>query len=178
MIRRVLSSETLSQCSPRHSVPPGPEPSRLAALRAFRRDPIGLLTQAASFGDVSYLNLPRFPAYLLNHPDLVHEVLVSGNQRFMKGPTMQAAKLVLGESLLTSEGDDHRRQRRMIQPIFHHDRIEGFAEVMVERTTRASERWRAGENLDIHREMAGLTLAIVVATLVRTDIQDEGNRSG
>jgi hypothetical protein len=65
---------------------PGPELSRLAALRAFRRDPIGLLTHAASFGDVSYLNLPRFPAYLLNHPDLVHEVLVTGNQRFMKGP--------------------------------------------------------------------------------------------
>jgi cytochrome P450 len=177
MIRRVLSFETMSTVSRRHSVPPGPDLFRLAALRAFRRDPIGLLTQAASFGDVSYLDLPRFPAYLLNHPDLVHEVLVSGNQRFMKGPTMQAAKLVLGESLLTSEGDDHRRQRRMIQPIFHHDRIEGFAEVMVERTTRASERWRAGEILDIHREMAGLTLAIVVATLFGTDIEDEEKRS-
>ncbi|MGH2650168.1 MAG: cytochrome P450, partial [Actinomycetota bacterium] len=167
----------MSTVSQRHSVPPGPELSRLAALRAFRRDPIGLLSQAASFGDISYLNLPRFPAYLLNHPDLVHEVLVTGNQRFMKGPTMQAAKLVLGESLLTSEGDDHRRQRRMIQPIFHHDRIEGLADVIVERAGRASERWRAGEILDIHREMAGLTLAVVVATLFGTDIEDEETRS-
>ena len=107
--------------------PPGPKLSGLSALRAFRRDPIGLLTQAATFGDVAYLKLPRFPAYLLNHPDLVHDVLVTGNQRFMKGPTMQAAKLVLGESLLTSEGDDHRRQRRMIQPIFHHNRIAPLA---------------------------------------------------
>ncbi|HYU91989.1 MAG TPA: cytochrome P450 [Actinomycetota bacterium] len=176
-MRRVLSSETMSTISRGHSVPPGPELSRLAALRAFRRDPIGLLSQAANFGDVAYLKLPRFPAYLLNHPDLVHDVLVTGSQKFMKGPTMQAAKLVLGESLLTSEGDDHRRQRRMIQPIFHRDRIEGFADAMVERAARASERWQAGEILDMHREMAGLTLAVVGATLFGIDIEAEETRS-
>jgi cytochrome P450 len=157
--------------------PPGPTLSGLAALRAFRRDPIGLLSTAATFGDVSYLKLPRFPAYLLNHPDLVHDVLVTGSQKFMKGPTMQAAKLVLGESLLTSEGDHHRRQRRMIQPIFHHDRIEGFADAMVERAARASERWRAGEIIDVHREMAGLTLDVVVATLFGTNIDAQETRS-
>jgi cytochrome P450 len=157
--------------------PPGPALSGLAALRAFRRDPIGLLSTAATFGDVSYLKLPRFPAYLLNHPDLVHDVLVTGSQKFMKGPTMQAAKLVLGESLLTSEGDHHRRQRRMIQPIFHHDRIEGFVDAMVERAARASERWRAGEILDVHREMAGLTLGVVGATLFGTDIDAQETRS-
>jgi cytochrome P450 len=167
----------MSTISRPRSIPPGPDLSRLAALRAFRRDPIGLLSQAATFGDISYLNLARFPAYLLNHPDLVHDVLVTGSQRFMKGPTMQAAKLVLGESLLTSEGDDHRRQRRMVQPIFHHDRIEGFAGAMVERAARVSERWRAGEILDVHREMAELTLAVVVGTLFGTDIEAEETRS-
>jgi cytochrome P450 len=160
-----------------HSLPPGPKLSGLAALRAFRRDPLGLLYTAATFGDVSYLKLPRLPAYLLNHPDLVHDVLVSRSQGFMKGPTMQAAKLVLGESLLTSEGDYHRRQRRMIQPIFHHDRIEGFADAMVERAFRTSERWRAGEILDLHREMAGLTLAVVGATLFGTDVDADETRS-
>jgi cytochrome P450 len=167
----------MSTTSRANSRPPGPPLSRLAALRAFRRDPIGLLSTAATFGDVSYLKLPRFRAYLLNHPDLVRDVLVTGSQGFMKGPSMQAAKLVLGESLLTSEAEYHGRQRRMIQPIFHHDRIEGFADVMVERAVRASDRWRAGEILDVHREMAGLTLAVVGATLFGTDIEAEETRS-
>ncbi|HVH52896.1 MAG TPA: cytochrome P450, partial [Actinomycetota bacterium] len=71
----------------------------------------------------------------------------------------------------------HRRQRRMIQPIFHHDRIEGFADAMVERAARASERWRAGEILDVHQEMAALTLGVVGATLFGTDIDAQETRS-
>lgn len=159
------------------ALPPGPRISGLSALRAFRRDPIGLLSQAATFGDVAYLRLPRFPAYLLNHPDLVHDVLVTGSPGFMKGPTMQAAKLVLGESLLTSEGEYHRRQRRMIQPIFHHDRIAGYGAAMVEHAVRTCDRWRAGQALDVHREMAGLTLSVVGATLFGTDVEAEEARS-
>jgi len=159
------------------ALPPGPRISGLAALRAFRRDPIGLLSQAATFGDVAYLRLPRFPAYLLNHPDLVHDVLVTGSQGFMKGPTMQAAKLVLGESLLTSEGEYHRRQRRLIQPIFHHDRIAGYGAAMVEHAARRCDRWHAGQTIDVHREMAELTLSVVGATLFGTDVETAEARS-
>lgn len=158
-------------------VPPGPRLSRLAALRAFQRDPIRLLARAAACGDVSYLKLPRFPAYLVNHPDLVRDVLVTEGHHFMKGPTMQAAKLVLGESLLTSEGEYHKRQRLMIQPIFHHERIAGYGGPMVAHALRTAGRWRDGQTLDVHREMARLTLSVVGATLFGTDVETEEARA-
>ena len=161
----------------RGSGPPGPDVSGLAALRRFRRDPIGLLEEAAAYGDVSALRLPRFPVVLLNHPDLVREVLVGSNRAFRKGPTMQAAKRMIGDSLLTTEGEEHRRQRRLIQPLFHHERIAGYADDMVELADRAADRWRDGQPLDAHTEMGRLTLAVVSRTLFGTDLPAEESRA-
>jgi cytochrome P450 len=157
-------------------LPPGPDVAGLHALRRFRRDPIGLLEEAATHGDVSYLRLPRFPVYLLNHPDLVRDVLVTSHRRFRKGPTMQAAKRMIGHSLLTTEGDVHRRQRRLIQPIFHHERIAGYARDMVALANETADRWADGNRIDAHREMAGLTLAVVARTLFGTDLPARESR--
>src|SRR5439155_14557764 len=101
--------------------------SRLEAVRLLRRDPIGLLERAADLGDVVRVRVPRLDLFVINHPDLVWDVLATDSRAFSKGPTMQAAKRVLGESLLTSEGEYHRRQRRLIQPLFRNERIVGFA---------------------------------------------------
>ena len=157
--------------------PPGPRGSAIGSLRALRRDPIGLFTLASSYGDVSYLRLPRMPLYVLNHPDLVRGVLVENHRDFRKGPTMDAAKRMLGEeSLLTSEGEHHKRQRRLIQPIFHHDRIAGYGEAMVELAERTAGRWSDGRTLDLHAEMARLTLAIVGRVLFDVDVETEQAR--
>ena len=147
--------------------------SRPAALRMLRRDPLGLLERAAAAGDVVVLPMLRFDAYLLNRPDLVWDVLATHGGSFMKGPTMQAAKRVLGESLLTSEGDRHQRQRRMIQPMFHHERIATYGDEMVSLAERASAGWDDGATLDLHQAMARLTLAIVGRTLFGTDVESE-----
>ncbi len=144
--------------------------SPLAALRAFRRDPLGLLERLAARGDAVRLRIPGADAYLLNHPDLVRDVLVTEHKAFHKGPTIQAAKMLLGESLLTSEGDRHLRQRRLIQPIFHHERIAGYAATMVRRAEETVDAWRDGVEIDAHAEMASLTLAIVGETLFGTDV--------
>jgi cytochrome P450 len=72
---------------------------------------------------------------------------------------VQEARRVLGDGLLTSEGDHHRRQRRMIQPAFHRSRLESYGAVMAEEAERRSERWRDGDVVDVHREMSELTLA-------------------
>jgi cytochrome P450 len=149
----------------------------VAALRAFRRDPIGLLSRAAASGDVSFLHLPRLDAYVVNHPDLVRDVLVTGGKDFMKGPTMQAAKLVLGVNLLTSEEPQHMRRRRLMQPLFHHERIASYGDTMVRLAERASARWVDGASLDVHQEMARLTLAIVGATVFDTDVETEDARA-
>lgn len=150
----------------------GPGLWPLGALRAFRRDPLGLLERLAAEGDVVRLRVPGADAYLLNHPDLVHDVLVTDHRAFRKGPTIQAARLLLGESLLTSEGDSHLRQRRLIQPMFHHDRIAGYASAMARHGERVAGRWRHGVEIDAHAEMASLTLAVVAETLFGADVDD------
>lgn len=152
--------------------PPGPDLSRLAALRAFRSDPLGLLERLAPYGDVVTTDVPGSAAYLLNHPDLVRDVLVTGHRSFHKGPTIQAAKMLLGESLLTSEDETHLRRRRLIQPMFHHERIATYAASMVRFAERAAERWRDREQVDIQAEMSALTLAVVGDTLFGTDVDE------
>ncbi len=152
--------------------PPGPDLSRLAALRAFRSDPLGLLERLAAYGDVVTIDVPGSAAYLLNHPDLVRDILVTGHRSFHKGPTIQAAKMLLGESLLTSEDETHLRRRRLIQPMFHHERIATYAASMVRFAERAAERWGDGEQVDIQAEMSALTLAVVGDTLFGTDVDE------
>src|SRR4028118_1669268 len=123
--------------------PPGP-PRRLFSgnLAAMRRDaPQFLARLAREYGDISYFRIGSFAFYLLNHPDLIRDVLVTHNRRFMKSEALQRAKRVLGEGLLTSEGDFHRRQRRLMQPAFHRERIRGYARAMSDYAERTSERW-------------------------------------
>ena len=153
--------------------PPGPDLSKLAALRAFRNDPIALLERLATYGDVVRVDVPGSAAFLLNHPDLVQDVLVTDHRSFHKGPTIRAAKMLLGESLLTSEDETHLRQRRLIQPMFHHERIATYAASMVRSAERAAERWSDGEELDVQAEMSALTLAVVGETLFGTDVDAE-----
>lgn len=84
---------------------------------------------------------------------------------------MQAAKRLLGESLLTTEGEVHRRRRRLIQPILHHERVAAYAAEMVVLADHASQRSVAGEWIEMQEEMARLTLAIVGRTLFDTDVE-------
>ena len=168
-----MEPETGSGSAAGQPQPPSPGLSRSTALRLIRKDPIALLERAARAGDVVALPLPRFRVVLLNRPELVWDVLATNNHGFMKGPTMQVAKRLLGESLLTSEGDVHARQRRLIQPVFHHQRIDAYADDMAALGERAADRWHAGETLDIHQEMARVTLAIVGRTLFDTDVEAE-----
>jgi cytochrome P450 len=149
--------------------------SRFEAVRFLRRDPIGLLERAADLGDVVRVRVPRLDLYVINHPDLVWGVLATDARAFSKGPTMQAAKRILGESLLTSEGEHHRRQRRLIQPLFHHERLVGFAPTIRERGEHAGDRWADHEMIDVREQMARLTLGIVARTLFGSEIDETGS---
>src|SRR5919197_66071 len=146
--------------------------SAFAAVRLLRRDPLELLERAGREGDVVRIRVPRLDLFVLNRPDLVWEVLATHGAGFTKGPTMQAAKRMLGESLLTSEGDHHRRQRRLIQPLFHHERIAKLAEPIIAAGERATRRWTESERIGVRAEMARLPLEIVVATLFGAGIDD------
>ena len=134
------------------SVPTTAAVSKVEALRLLRRDPIGLIERAARAGDVVRIPMPRVRLTLVNHPDLVWDVLSSGDRDFRKSPAIRNARRVLGDGLLTSEGDHHRRQRRLIQPIFHHERIDGYATAIVGEAERAADDLTPGRR---HRHARG-----------------------
>jgi cytochrome P450 len=148
-------------------------------MLAFWRDPPGfLLRSAREHGDVVRIRWGRSYEYLLNGPEHTHRVLVAEQRRFMKGQALQEAKRILGEGLLTAEGSAHLRHRRLIQPLFHHNRITEYARAMVDCADRAARRWRAGERLDVQREMSRITLDIVGRTVFAANVEAEANEIG
>jgi cytochrome P450 len=156
--------------------PPGPRGlgGKRTVLGA-RRDPLGfLLSLAHRYGDIAFFSAGPFNAYLLSHPDHIRDVLVTHNAKFMKGQGIQEMKRLLGEGLLTSEGEIHKRQRHLIQPMFHHKRIEGYGGTMVEHALRLRDSWEDAKAIDVHQEMMQLTLSIVAKTLFDTDIEEIG----
>jgi len=164
-------------------LPPAPRTkrngSRLFDLLAFRRDPLKFLTRIArEHGDIVHFRMGPQHVLMLNHPDLIKDVLVTRADHFHKGRTLQRAKRLLGEGLLTSEGEHHRRQRRLAQPAFHRKRVESYGAVMVDYAALTASRWHDGETLDITHEMMRLTLSIVGKTLFDTEVESEADEVG
>jgi cytochrome P450 len=108
--------------------------------------------------------------YLVNNPALIQEVLVTKQSEFMKGKFLQNTKKVFGEGLLTSEGEFHHKQRRLIQPAFHRERIQAYANVMMEYEEKVTGKWRDGRVVDIHAEMTELTMSIIAKCLFDRDV--------
>lgn len=168
-----MNPESLSAPAP---VPPG-ESRPLATIFALRNDPLGYLERmAARYGDLARFRVGPYRLVLVSHPDLVHEVLVAKDSSFVKGRILDQARDVFGQGLLTSEGEFHRRQRRLIQPVFHRRRIDAYAGIMAADAAAAAARWRDGETLDIAREMTRLTLRIVARCLFSVDVEEEEAR--
>src|SRR5688500_6455756 len=155
-------------------LPPGPRsliPGRLAAV--FARDRIGFLDESTRrYGDVVFFRIAGHPFAILNHPDYVRDVLVTRQRMFHKGIGLKRAALLLGKGLLTSEDDFHLRQRRLMQPAFHRERVEAYASAMVEAASRRAARWPAGAVLDMQAEMAGISIAVAGHTLFGSNIED------
>lgn len=133
---------------------------------------------AARYGDITYFKMGPQEVFLLNHPDFIKDVLITHHARFMKGRGLQWAKRFLGEGLLTSEGQFHRRQRRLSQPAFHRQRISTYGAVMADYGDRTAERWRDGQTVDMSEEMARLTLDVVAKTLFGADVDTEAAEIG
>jgi len=160
--------------------PPGPRarfPGHMLFELARRRLPF-LIESAEKYGDIVFFKVGNERIYLFNHPDLIRDVLVTNQKNFVKSRALVRAKKVLGEGLLTSEGEFHLRQRRLAQPAFHRDRISAYGRSMVEYADRVRSRWTDAEALDVHDEMMKLTLAIVAKTLFSADVEKEAAEIG
>lgn len=160
--------------------PPGPTykmPGKL--LRQFIHDPINTLsTIAREYGDISYFKLGPEHVYLINNPDYIEKVLIYDHRNFKKGKRLQTAKTILGEGLVTSEGDFHNRQRRLIQPIFHPKQIMTYSNIMTDYAVRVRNRWNDGAIVDISEEMMRLTLGIICKSVLNYDVESEAQEVG
>lgn len=156
---------------------PGPRSWRPGGdFFAFRRDPLAFQTRMArTYGDIVRLTFGGRRVYLVSHPDLIEEVLVGAARRYVKGIALDRARRLLGNGLLTAAGADHLRQRRMIQPLFHRQHVQGFAAAMVRHAARWTGAVTPDTPFDMTAAMGGLTLAIVGETLFSTDVQGDAD---
>jgi cytochrome P450 len=146
---------------------------------AVTRYPLDFLPALArEYGDVAAFNVVGQPIVLLSDPSDIRDVLVTHARSFHKGRGLERAKVLLGEGLLTSEDDFHLRQRRLAQPAFHRARINAYGEVMAAYARRRAAEWMDGAELDLSREMAAYTLAVVGKTLFDADIEGEAHEIG
>lgn len=169
----MLNTALLRPSGPRDNLP------FLGVLPRFRKDPAGYLQSVArTHGDLAYMRLGPQHAYVVSHPDWIRDILVTHQGNFTKSRILERAKVLLGEGLLTSEGDVHTRQRRLVQPAFHRDRLARHTVDMVACAEHASQSWAAGVAYNFHHEMTRLTLAIVGRTLFSADVSSEADEIG
>ncbi|NUM56346.1 MAG: cytochrome P450 [Candidatus Hydrogenedentes bacterium] len=161
--------------------PPGPKGSPLSGCaREIGADRVGFMVELQrTYGDVVCFKVWDRTLYLVSDPDLIKDVFVTNHKNFTKSRALQLAKFIFGEGLLTNEGESHRRQRRMMQPAFHMQRIHGYGETMIEYADRHAGRWDAaaldGQSVDMAQEMMRLTMAIVAKTLFDFDVESEAD---
>lgn len=174
-----MTTQTYKQTSV--TVPPGPKefPGVGSALK-FRANPIAFFTHARdTYGDVTHFTMRRQNFYFFAHPDAAQQVLVERASSLNKTPVFKRTLgKALGNGLLLSDGEHHRKQRKLMQPAFHHKRIATYADAMVRRSTALANQWRTGETRNVAEDMSLLTLEIVAETLFGADVQADGMRVG
>lgn len=155
--------------------PPGPRPLvSWSLLYGLRKNPLKFVERLRErYGDIAYFKVGPQRVYLLSHPDLVKELLVNHDEQMVKGRGLQIARRLLGDGLLTSEGELHKRQRALVQPVFHKQKVAVFGELMAEYARKTTERWQSGSILAIGEEMSRLTLAIVARALFETSVEHQ-----
>lgn len=152
----------------------------LQNLQALFFNRIGLLEKmSAGIPRIGRTSFGRISVVLVNTPDLVPEVLIERADDYQKSPVLRVlSRPVLGEGLLTSDGELHRQRRKLVAPAFAHQRVSKYAETMTAHALAAQAAWRDGERLDMARAMMRLTLGIVGETLFSVDLLDQAESLG
>lgn len=154
--------------------PPGPPGSLvLGHLAELWRDPLALFSRCMTgYGPLVRLRVGLESYYVLNHPDLVQHVFVSNSKNYVRSQRDEDYKLVLGNSLLTSEGEEWRRQRKLTQGAFHRERIAAFADAMIGPTRDLLTQLKecAGKPVLFSDHLNGIALRIVSRTFLLEEV--------
>jgi cytochrome P450 len=156
--------------------PPGPRALPLVGnTHQWARDPNGFREQCAKeYGPVVNFEMLGWDTYMVTDPDEIERILVEESERFPKHDDSNSElKQIVGDGLITSQGELWERQREAIQPAFYMDHIREYADIMVSRSEEASARWQPGEPLEMREEMTRLTLEILVDAMFGRDIDIE-----
>jgi cytochrome P450 len=155
------------------ATPPGPRAPAWVSFGRYLRDPLGMMTSLREeYGSVAFVRFPGGHSFhFVTDAALIRRVLVDDQALFVKGRALRAARRLLGDGLLTSEGADHLRRRRLIQPIFHSSMIDRYGDEMVSAAERTSARWRDRGDVDLNEEMMRLALDIVGRTIFAADVE-------
>ena len=151
----------------------------LGNLLEFRENRLRLLTRLIpECGDAAEMRFGPVPVLALGSSELAEALLVDHAGDFVKSRGLALARVLVGDGMLTSERDVHRRQRKLIAPGFRHARIAGYADAMVELAEEAHAGWRDGSVVNVAGEMMRLTLAIVARTLFGARVDAEAEEIG
>jgi cytochrome P450 len=158
-----------------HGPPSPPGLPVLGNTHQYTRDPFRFLTAVReAYDGLARVHIGRGPVYIILDPAAVEGVLVGESDRYRK-PSFQQDMLgpLLGQGLLTSEGDLWRAQRERIQPAFFGERLAAYAELVTEVTDSVMAGWPDGGTVDLEREMTALTLRVIARTLFSSDIDED-----
>jgi cytochrome P450 len=156
--------------------PPGLRSNLLLnAGRGFfdRNNPILLFEHLQRFGRAAHYRILWHHVLLLNHPSDIREVLLDKAHLFVKERTQKRMKILLGDGLITADGETHKRHRRIAAPAFHRQRIQAYAGTIVEHAAAMRDQWQPGRRIGVAAEMMRLALQITARTLFDTEVTAE-----
>ena len=165
------------------SFPPGPPGLPIVgSVFGALRDPLSLFMSATrAHGDVVGFRMLHLKYVLLTNPVGIRHVLVENHKNYMKSRNYAGLRVILGDGLVTSEGEIWRKQRRLAQPAFHRERIASFVRAMSECTSDMLARWdreHSGGVVDVHAEMMRLTFRVVGRALLSRDLDGDASAIG
>jgi cytochrome P450 len=129
-----------------------------------------------TYGSIAHYRFMGTPIVFLNDPEYIREILINQASAFVKERTVRRMKVLLGEGLITSDDPIHLRQRRIVAPAFHRQRIAAYADQIVASAAAHRHRWQSGQVLDISAAMMSLSLEIIARTLFNTEVTDDIRR--
>lgn len=154
------------------TLPPGPKLPALLQVLRWIRQPIGFMEECVRrYGDCFTLRFPSYPPLVFfSDPEAVKEIFTGDPEQLRAGQANAVLESLLGpHSLLLLDGARHRRERRLMMPPFHGERMQLYGEVMREITDRSIESWPLGQPFPIHSQMQGITLDVILRTVFGID---------